>query len=64
MLQDSFNFNDPLYFNSSKHLNKVLKLAGKKVKGKERTIQNLIVRSFPLTFLPFEATTTSKLLEL
>ena len=44
----------------------VLKLGSKKVKGKERVIHiiMMIVRSFPLTFLPFEATTTSKLLEL
>jgi len=39
-LQGSFNFNDPLYLNSGRRVNKVLKLAGKKVKGKECTIRS------------------------
>ena len=39
-LEGSFNFNDPAYFSSQKRLNKVCKLAGKKAKGKERTIRS------------------------
>ena len=35
-----FNFNDPAYTESDKRSNKVRKLAGKKVKGKERTIRS------------------------
>ena len=36
----SFIFNDPACFNSRKCLNEILKLAGKKVKGKQRTARS------------------------
>ena len=39
-LEGSFRVSDPSCFHSHKCFNKVCKLAGKKAKGKERTIKN------------------------